>query len=548
MSAGSFPELFLQYFAWGIYNLLWDVFVNLGIVYIPFGYYLFDAYTSAREKGQNKMTASRVLAYLEMKIFLGIVVLTLAGVPTITLNLTDMKFNNRACTVGSTVATMLEVKPDATGTGTDLDMEFTTSNMGSLVSKAPVVWMAVLSVGQAISDAVRIKVPCRSSISSVAYQLQTNKINDPAVRQEIGEFYNSCYKKARAQFDSNPPPSSIYTPDMQSSGDAAWLGSAFYLNTAGYYDMIQPDNAISGFIAFGDGTHARDVGWWNGDAASKPSWSRPFCKEWYETRLRQKIIDSYDTTSWTGLVSEVQSWSIIGGNQTTSEDVLIRSLVDVSNVKTINSSQSAIEQVLGGTGYNTSGTTLDTLNPFSHVGTAQGVANAGTFAFNAVFYPTMEILKKALPLVHAFVLAGLIMFLPFLLILSQYGIKEVLTMSALLISIKFWPVIWAVGDWMQASLESAILPSMVGLNGMLTMGVAEGLSINDDVLDYVIGSWYVMGPLILSTVITLAGHQTGAAVASAAEKSNKSGDSAGQSGGGMVKQGGSMATSKGMKK
>lgn len=85
------------------------------------------------------------------------------------------------------------------------------------------------------------------------------------------------------------------------------------------------------------------------------------------------------------------------------------------------------------------------------------------------------------------------------------------------------------------------MPSMVGLNGALTFGAAEGLSINDDVLDYVIGTWYVMGPLLLSTVITMAGYQTGAAVASAAEKSNKSGDSAGQSGG-------SVATSKAMKK
>ena len=100
----------------------------------------------------------------------------------------------------------------------------------------------------------------------------------------------------------------------------------------------------------------------------------------------------------------------------------------------------------------------------------------------------MEILKKALPLVQAMVLMGLIMFLPFLLILSQYGIKEVLTMSTLLLSIKFWPVIWAIGDWMQASLEAAILPSMAGLNGMLTLGIAEGMSINDDVIDYVINA------------------------------------------------------------
>ncbi|MCU7832674.1 MAG: hypothetical protein KZQ56_08765, partial [gamma proteobacterium symbiont of Lucinoma myriamae] len=93
-----------------------------------------------------------------------------------------------------------------------------------------------------------------------------------------------------------------------------------------------------------------------------------------------------------------------------------------------------------------------------------------------------------------------------------------------------WPVIWTIGEWMNVSLQSAILPSMVGLNGVLTLGAAEGLSINDDVLDYVIGAWYIMGPMILSTVITLAGYQSGQAIQSAAE-GNSSGKGTGQKGG-----------------
>jgi len=534
MSAGSFPELFLQYFAWGIYNILWDVFLNLGIVYLPFGFYLFEAFTDARKKGTGKKVAKKVLHNLEVKLFLGVVVLTLAGVPTITLNLTDMRFNNRSCTVGSKIATMLQVSPGASGTGTELDAVFTTSNMGSLVSKAPVAWMAVLSIGQAISDAVRVKVPCKSSISEISYQLQTNKMNDPKVRQEVGEFYNTCYRKARAKFDSNPPAS--YTKKMMEDGDVGWLGSDFFMTTPGFYDTIQADRGIPGFIAF-TGSGPRDAGWWNGEAASKPAWSRPFCKEWYQSRLRSKIINSYDSTaSWSALVDQTQSvLAGITGSKTDAENALIRGLIDISDVKTINNAQNAAEQVFGGTGYGAGGSAIDALNFFSPSKVAsQGVANAGTFAFNTVFYPTMEILKKALPLVHAFVLAGLIMFLPFLLILSQYGIKEVLTMSALLISIKFWPVIWTIGEWMEASLQSAILPSMMGFNGSLTLGVTEGLSINDDVLDYVIGAWYIMGPILLSTVITLAGHQTGQAV-NESMKANKSGDAAGKSGGDLAK-------------
>ena len=530
MSAGSFAELFLQYFSWGVYNLIWDVFVSLGIVYIPFGYYLFDAYTSSREKGPTKMTSTRVLKYLEMKIFMGIVVLTLAGVPTIPLNITDMKFNERVCTAGSSIATMMQKKPDATGTGTDYDTEFTTSNMGSLVTKIPVGWMAILSIGQAISDGVRIKIPCKSSLSQVAYELQINKINDPAVKQEVADFYQGCYRQARAKFDSEMP--SGYTATMKDEDDAGWPGSSFFLNTSGYYDKMQPPEPVNGFIAFVGDTEERDKGVWNGQAP-KPAWSKPYCKEWYENRLRQKIIDTINTSTWTDIKSEVASWKWLGGDVTKSENVMIRTLVEVSNIKNIQ--QSNPGQAMDGFGYDMGNAQMQQY--WQH-----GVANAGTFAFGAAFYPTMVILKKALPLVHAFVLAGLTMFLPFLLILSQYGIKEVLAMSALFVSIKFWPVIWTVGQWMEATLQDALLPNLNSLQNTLLLGGQQAISLNDDVLDYVIGAWYLMGPLLLSTVMTMAGMKTGEAVQSAANASG-TGKGAGQKGGQLAEQG----VSKGMK-
>ena len=112
-------------------------------------------------------------------------------------------------------------------------------------------------------------------------------------------------------------------------------------------------------------------------------------------------------------------------------------------------------------------------------------------------------------------------------------------MSALFFSVKLWPVIWAIGAWMQASLEEAFLPNLT--QGMLT-SIDQAISINDDVLDYTIGAWYIMGPIILSTVVTLAGLQTGSAIQAAAE-GNSSGKGAGEKGGQLVEQG----AKKGMK-
>ncbi len=545
MSAGSFAELFLQFFAWGMYNTLWDVFVNLGIVYIPFGFYLYEAYTSTREKGSHKMNASRVLAYLEMKLFIGIAVLTLAGVPTINLNLGDMKFNQRTCTPGSSVAAMISKATSGSGTGTTLDDTFTTASMGSLTSKIPVFWAAVFAVGQSITDGVRVKIPCKSSISETSYQLKTNQIQDPAVRQEIGNFYHSCYKKARAKFDANTPVS--YTKAQQQAGDAGWLGSNFFMTENGYYNSIQSDYPVKGFAFDESGA---DKGWWNG-SPPKPQWGRPYCKDWYQNSLRSKIINAYDNTWWNNMKLTMQSFKDdvpgFNGTPTEAEDLIIRSLIDVSDVKTITNPQDSVGSSVG----TVVGNLWDMINPFGSSSAkvnvmAEGVANAGTGLANLVFYPTIAILKKAMPYVQAFVLAGLVMFLPFLLILSQYGVKEVLTMGALLVSVKFWPVIWDVGDWMDASLQAAILPSTAGFVNGLTLGTAEALSINDDVLDYVIGAWYVMGPVILSTVITMAGYRVGGVI-EASGNANHSGKAAAQKGGGTIESVVKTGASKGIK-
>ena len=84
---------------------------------------------------------------------------------------------------------------------------------------------------------------------------------------------------------------------------------------------------------------------------------------------------------------------------------------------------------------------------------------------------------------------------------------------------------------MEASLQEAFMPSLQGLIG----GAEKIASINDNVLDYAIGAWYVMGPVVLSTVITMAGYQVGSIVQTAAD-GNNSGKGAGNEAGGMGKK------------
>ena len=535
MGVGSFPELFLQYFAWGMYNVLWDVMVSLGLVYLPFGYYLFDAYTSSREKGSSKMTSKRVLNYLEMKIFIGIVVLTLAGVPALNLNLQEMKFNERQCNIGSLAPTMAQKKPDSTGTGTTYDATFTTTNMGSLTAKAPVAWMAILAIGQAVNDGVGVKIPCTTSLKELTYEIQLNKITNPAIKQEVADFYNGCYKQARAKFDAEHPASyNVASKKYVEANDVQWLGSEFFLSENGYYNKMQPPDAVPGLIPFVGDSQERDKGVWNGKSP-KPQWSKPYCKEWYEQStngLKAKILKSIDP----GWLNNAKAWlaeyNPFGGDKTKAEKVLIRSLVEVSDVKTMAPSYKKSDY--SSTSHSFSNNGVGGIDSF--YGSAAGAAAvAGTYSFNQQFYPMMIILKMILPLIQAFIISGLIMFLPFLLILSNYGVKETLAMGALLLSIKFWPVIWLVGNWMENTLEEAILPSMTShWSSSLMPLINESMSLNDDVLDYVIGAWYLLGPTLLTLVMSIAGYQAGSSIQGGLQQAGNKGSGAGAAGGKMT--------------
>ena len=335
MGAGSYAELFLQYFGWGIYNLIWDVFVSFGLVYIPFGYYLFDAFTDARKKASGKHVARKVLNNLEVRIFLGVVVLTLAGVPALPLDLKEMKYNHRECTVksGSMSASMTQKKPDAKGTGTTYDTNFTTSRMGSLSAKSPIAWAAVLSIGQAISDGIIVKIPCSVNLNEIAYELNINKIKDPALKQETADFYNACYKQALAKFDADHP--LTYTKKYIDANDAEWLGSKFFLSEPGYYDTMQPTDPVQGW-PFGSASNPRNKGIWNGQPP-KPKWLKPYCKEWFEDKtkgLRKKLVSSVDTTWWAKTLDKLTTLNPFN-TVTDSEEAMLRGLVDVSNIKTM---------------------------------------------------------------------------------------------------------------------------------------------------------------------------------------------------------------------
>lgn len=62
-------------------------------------------------------------------------------------------------------------------------------------------------------------------------EVDTTRIEDPMLLQEVYDFTNDCYGITRARIFNNRP----HLTDAQAY-DVKWIGSDYLLNTSGYYD------------------------------------------------------------------------------------------------------------------------------------------------------------------------------------------------------------------------------------------------------------------------------------------------------------------------
>ena len=81
MSVDSYLELFTTLFGWTFYNVLWDVLVGTGIVYLPFLGILIDNWREPAQGGEFGTVTGLSLRRMELDLFIALLVVVLAGQP-----------------------------------------------------------------------------------------------------------------------------------------------------------------------------------------------------------------------------------------------------------------------------------------------------------------------------------------------------------------------------------------------------------------------------------------------------------------------------------
>jgi hypothetical protein len=512
MTVDSYLELFTTLFGWTFYNILWDVLLGTGIVFLPFLGILIDNWREPAEGGEFGTVTGLSLRRMELELFIALLVVVLAGQPAA---LTPLNASTLSYTPPPT---LIEPTPTTATVAASQSTYGTAGFTGSSATvNVPVWWYAVLSMTSGFNHAVVEGIPSTVDMRTYEQQARLATIADPRLRQEVSDFFSQCFIPARSKYQAERPDTAPINTLLATYGsdDTDWMGSHVYRNTAGYFDTLRPTMQIAGW-AF---NAVRDTEY---DPAAPPTWGKPYCKEWWEDSsigLRQKLITEADTTSagFSGLVVAVApTLASEQQNDAVAKVVLTNSPPTWSNNDLVanNSSStgllSTVENIVKG-----------------------GLASGGVVTASALFSVTMTAVLQALPMVQAVLLLGIYALLPMVVVLSRYSISMMVVGAMVIFTIKFWSVLWYLALWVDQNLIQSMYPDV---NVFLQIFANPGEHDTKRMLLNMITTSLYMGlPLLWSGMMAWAGVHVGRSIESAASPLRGPAREAGTQGGSIGK-------------
>lgn len=489
----DYLEYYLTLVAWVINNGIWNMISDTGLFALPFVIIITREWLKARGEGAdegNKGVLS--LARIETNIYVAYMVVMLCAIPSVNIGLNTIQFDqerSRQCQVNT---------PAPADTG----WQTTFSSIADKSASLPIWWAFMHSLSKGFTAGAVAAIPCGTDLRQMRMEVDATRINNPLLAQEVADFTHDCYGPSRARLFMRQPDLGAVADDKTSIQDLNWIGSKFFLNTAGYYDT---DYSRTPRTAWPYNTSRDD-----GMPQVSGGGGYPTCKEWWSdggTGLRDRLKEQVDPS----LVSQFAGWA----KWMSAEDVtngLIRELVSPSNQ--INSTvYTDYGGQIGGSFW----------NGLSRVGGTVGVA-LGSMAY----FPGMDMVRQAIPMALAFIKLGVVICIPMVLVVGAYQLSVVATTSVIFFAVMF------VDFWLQLArwLDSTILEAMYGSGSPdLPFDPVMGLNVStqDAILNFVMGAMFLILPALWITALGWAGIKAGSILGGLSEGTSavqKSGEEA----------------------
>lgn len=415
----DYLEFYLTLVSWVIHNSIWAVLVASGVFAIPFLTIVIQEWLRARSEGADEGNKGVLSALrIESRIFVAIVVVMFAGIPAIDVSFSTLQFD-RARSIQCQVNVPL---PAETG----WSQSFSTLNNQS--AKLPVWWAFVHTLSRALTGAAVAAIPCGTDLRQMRMEVDATRIDDPVLAQEVADFTHDCYGPARAKLFMNRP-----DLDDEQMYDVTWIGSRFFLDTAGYYDTYRSRTPRDGWPY--DST--RDAG-----LAEVPSGAGyPTCAQWWadSSGLRTQLLGQVDPS----LLTRIGGWAGFL-SQDEVNDSVIRA---ISSPRQQKLNQGAIYTDYGGQ--------IEMTTP--NVAT-RATSDVGLAIGSIALFPAMDAMRQALPMVLAMLKLALVICIPIVLVLGTYDLKTLVIVTVVQFGLFF------VDFWLQLArwIDSTILDALYG--------------------------------------------------------------------------------------
>lgn len=470
----DYLEYYLTLVGWVIHNGIWNVLLSSGVFALPFLTIVIQEWLRARTEGADEGNKGVLSALrIENRVWVAIAVIMFAGIPFIDVDLSTLRFDR----FRSTQCQVNVPLPSETG----WDQSFTTLNDQS--AKVPVWWFFTHAISKAITGAAVAAIPCGTDLRQMRMDIDATRINDPLLAQEVADFTYDCYGPSRAKLFTTRPNLS----DEQRH-DVTWIGSNFFIDTLGYYDNYRSRTPREGWPY--DST--RDAG-----LAEMPSGAGyPDCRQWWRDTnngLRDRLLAQVDP----GLLTRFASWA---GFVT----------VDQVNDSVIRAIAAPRQQKLNqGTVYTDYGGQIDMSLPNI---VTRGAGDIGLSVGALAFFPAMDVVRQALPMVLSLLKMALVICIPLVLAIGAYDLKTVVTVSCVEFALFFVDFWFQLARWLDSTILDALYGWGFGWNRPYTnldplMGLNNAFG--DMLLNFVMATMFIVLPAFWVIALSWAGIRTG---------------------------------------
>ena len=470
----DYLEYYLTLVSWIVNNGIWNVLVASGVFAIPFLAIVIQEWLKARSEGAdegNKGVLSS--ARIENRVFVAIVVIMFAGIPFIDVDFNTIKYDQSR-------STQCQVRvPEPIETG--WSQSFSTINNQS--AKVPVWWFFIHAVSRAVTGASVAAIPCGTDLRQMRMDIDATRIDDPVLAQEVADFTHDCYGPARAKLFMSRPDLS-----EEQMNDVTWIGSHFFLDTAGFYDTYHAKTPRESWPYDSN----RDAG-----LAEVPSGAGyPTCRQWWSdggNGLRARLLAQVDPS----LLTRIGGWA----------GFLSQDQVNDSVVRTIASPRQ--QKLNQGEVYTDYGGQIQMTLP--NIAT-RAVGDVGLTLGSLGYFPAMDVVRQALPMVLALLKMALVVCIPLVLVIGTYDLKTLVTVSVVQFALFFVDFWFQLARWIDSTILDALYGWGWGYNRPHTnFDPLIGLNntFGDMLLNFVMATMFIVLPSFLVMALAWAGIRTG---------------------------------------